>query len=100
MNYEIFGDFPLLRQPGKKGVDSGTRRDLRATLEATRPGLSSAVGCYVFGVRASRGTVPWYVGKTCMQGFSQECLEPHKLNHYNEVLYAKERGTPVLYLVA
>lgn len=100
MNYEIFGDFPVPRTPGKRGVSAENRRTFRAQLEAKHPGLASAVGCYVFAIRAGRGILPWYVGKTCKQGFVQECFEPHKLNHYNEVLYSKERGTPVLYLVA
>ena len=100
MNYEIFGEFELPRKPGRKRVDTSKRREFRATLEAAHTGLASAVGCYVFAIRAGRGILPWYVGKTCKQGFYQECLEPHKLNHYNDALDSKKRGVPVLYLVA
>lgn len=58
-------------------------------------GLSSAIGCYIFSVRAGRGILPWYVGLAEKQSFRKECFTNHKLVHYNHVL-ASQRGTPMM----
>lgn len=63
------------------------------------PALAKAAGCYVFGVRAGRGIVPFYVGKAT-RNFEQECFAPDKINRYNEALVDYNRGSPVLFLVA
>lgn len=60
--------------------------------------LPSAIGCYVFSIRAGRGALPWYVGLAVKQSFREECFAPHKLVHYNEVL-ASRNGTPMLTLL-
>ena len=61
--------------------------------------LSKRRGCYVFGIRASRGYTPIYVGKAT-KSFGQECFTGHKLKHYNRALADYARGTPVLFFVA
>ena len=101
MNYEIFGGFEIPRKPGKPAVaDTRDRQAFWKELDEAHPGLSSARGCYVFGIRAGRGILPWYVGKTCKQSFKGECFELHKLRHYDDAISDKKRGTPLLYLVA
>ena len=63
-------------------------------------GLSGAIGCYIFSVRAGNGSLPWYVGMAEMQSFRRECFQPHKLVHYNNILAARGAGTPLLTLIA
>jgi hypothetical protein len=62
-------------------------------------GLSESVGCYIFGIRAGKGILPWYVGLAEKQSFRKECFTPHKLNHYNQSI-ANRKGTPVLTLIS
>lgn len=62
-------------------------------------GLSGAIGCYIFSVRAGKGVLPWYVGLAEKQSFRKECFTSQKLFHYNNVI-AKRRGTPLLTLIA
>ncbi len=102
MKYEIFGGFEVPRKSNKKSVVDA--RDLSSfwkdKVDAAYPKLSSAFGCYVFGLRKRGGGVtPWYVGKTCSQGFSKECFTSHKRVYYNEVI-ADGPGIPLLYLLA
>jgi len=61
--------------------------------------VSLGIGCYVFSVRAGKGTLPWYVGKAEKQSFRFECFSAHKLNHYNNIVAAR-KGTPLLTLIA
>ena len=69
-------------------------------VEECEPGLSSAIGCYIFAVRAGRGIRPWYVGKTDRLGFRREAFQAPKLLIYGEVLRPRKRGTALLYLIA
>ena len=62
-------------------------------------GLSGSIGCYVFSVRAGKGTLPWYVGLAEKQSFRKECFTSHKLLHYNNIV-AGRKGTPLLTLIA
>lgn len=62
-------------------------------------GLSGAIGCYIFSIRAGKGALPWYVGLAEKQSFRKECFTSHKLRHYNNAI-ANRRGTPLLTLVA
>lgn len=61
--------------------------------------LGSAIGCYVFCLSRGSKAKPWYVGKTVnREGFSGECLEPHKLSHHSTLMEAKRTHTPALML--
>lgn len=55
-------------------------------------------GCYVFALKAGPGYTPWYVGKT-HAGFKDEIFQHHKVVNYNEVLWSKAKGTPVMFFV-
>lgn len=61
-------------------------------------GLSGAIGCYIFSIRAGKGCLPWYVGLAEKQSFRKECFTSHKLVHYNNAI-AKRKGTPLLTLI-
>ena len=70
----------------------------RFWLDHSKHALGDGIGCYIFGMRAGGGIVPWYVGQTT-RSFRQECFESKKLNIYAEVLVSKQVGTPVLFFV-
>ncbi len=55
-------------------------------------------GCYVFGVKPSRGFTPGYVGKAS-KTFEQEVFTWHKLNHYHGFLADYGKGKPVMFFV-
>ncbi|GAB5605795.1 hypothetical protein [Sideroxyarcus sp. TK5] len=60
--------------------------------------VATGVGCYVFALRAGRGSKPVYVGKAT-KSFKQEVFTDHKKNKYNEALADQGKGTPLLYFV-
>jgi hypothetical protein len=60
--------------------------------------LSEGIGCYIFSIRAGKGSKPWYVGLAQNQTFRKECFTDHKLKHYNYAI-AERKGTPLLTLV-
>ena len=102
--YYTFGPFKIRRKDGakqKKVLDGSTAaiNKFWKEVEETAPGLSMARGCYVFGVRASKGVTPWYVGQSTT-GFMNECFQPSKMNHYHDVINDTNRGTPCLILLA
>lgn len=61
-------------------------------------GLSGAIGCYIFSIRAGKGVLPWYVGLAIKQSFRRECFTSHKLVHYSNAI-AGRKGTPLLTLI-
>ncbi len=62
------------------------------------PDVADRRGCYVFGVRAGKGSTPGYVGKAS-KTFRQEVFTEHKRNRFNEHLADYHKGTPVLLFV-
>lgn len=61
--------------------------------------LKTKQGCYIFAMKAGTGFTPWYVGKAGKK-FSQEIFTDHKRDHYNDALFKKSFGNPVMFLVA
>lgn len=96
--YEPFGPFKIPRNGSH--VDKRRCRQFWDNIEQQTPGLSGAVGCYIFAIRAAKGAKPWYVGKTERLSFKHETWSPDKLNKYGEVLNSRKRGAPILYLIA
>jgi hypothetical protein len=60
--------------------------------------LANCRGCYVFGVKAGRGSTPGYVGKAS-KTFRQEIFTEHKRNRYIEHLAEYRKGAPVLFFL-
>ena len=99
MRFEVKGPFALYRtHAGFVDASALARRYYWDWIEDNVPGLPSACGCYIFSVRASRGSLPWYVGKAERQSFRKECLAPHKILHFNNAL-AGRRGEPELFFL-
>jgi hypothetical protein len=94
-----FGPFPLPRLSRKK-IDVTKRAQFWRGIDARHPGLSKAVGCYVFAITASTGTLPWYIGKTTKLAFARETWATHRLVQYQDILRRRRLGTPLLFLVA
>jgi len=98
MKFEPFGPFEIPRKENGLVDAEDSAMAFWSAVEEQVEGLSSAVGCYIFSIRAGRGSLPWYVGKAEKQTFRQECFTPHKLNIFNEQV-ASRNGTPMLTLV-
>ena len=93
--FRILGPYtvPIQVGPGGRIVD---RTRLPAFWAQSNHGPSK--GCYIFAVRSSRATIPWYVGKTT-RGFEHEAFAEHKLNKYSQALIHVKKGTPLMFLV-
>jgi len=100
MNFDVFGPFELPQTKRRNRIDdTRIKHEFWDNVDTRVNGLPEACGCYVFSIRAGKGTLPWYVGKAAKQTFRKECIQPHKLVKYNRIL-DQRRGTPLLYLVA
>ncbi len=95
--YTVHGPFriPVVKKPAGRRISDVS--DFWNTGE--RILLSKRCGIYVFGMRAGKGIVPYYVGKTTNK-FESECFQLHKLDKYNEALAEYRKGRPVLFLLA
>lgn len=60
--------------------------------------LHLAKGVYVFGLRAGRGILPYYVGQASKSDFSTEPFNSSKIVHYNRCI-GDRKGTPVMFFV-
>jgi hypothetical protein len=96
MNYLLYGPFELPRQNRRIDTDPERLKEFWSLVDEDDDGLAGACGCYVFAIRAGNGATPWYVGKAERQSFKSECITPHKLNIYDDVL-SSGKGTPLLY---
>ena len=101
MNFFPHTAIEVPRQPN--GLIAGDKESLRKFWDRAdtqvEDGLSGAIGCYIFSIRAGKGSLPWYVGLAEKQSFRKECFTSHKLVHYNNAIAAR-RGTPLLTLVS
>jgi len=91
--FKIEGPFAVATQPEAR---SKMVSEDPASFWKQCPALKTKVGCYVFAVRAGKGSTPLYVGKTT-NGFERECFTDHKINHYNYALAPYQKGTPVMF---
>lgn len=99
VHFDITHGFDMALTPtGLVAASAHERKKFWTAVDVSNPGLSSACGCYMFCVKATNGTVPWYVGKTSKNSFSGECFQPHKINHYNTAVSGKSKITPQLFL--
>lgn len=95
MNYDIHGPFEVSRSGRLVDRAAKAKQEFWQTVDEKVPGLSGAVGCYVFCV----GNKPWYVGLAEKQSFRSECFQPHKINAFNSAL-DKMKGKPRLLLIS
>lgn len=62
------------------------------------PDVADSKGCYVFAMKAAKGSKPVYVGQAT-QSFRQETFETHKREKLNDVLANRKKGKLVVYFV-
>jgi|GEM_PF-661280 len=107
IQYKAYGEFLVPRghpdpRHQKTTIDKAALPGFWSSVDEMHPGLSSACGIYIFGMRAGGGFTPWYVGKcNAKSGFKRECFSREKGSKYEEFLKRPEiqRGTPVLFLL-
>lgn len=100
MNFDVYGPFEVPRAHGLIDRNQKVKAAFWNTADSVVPGLSSACGCYIFAVKARRGTLPWYVGLTTKRTFKVEALGPHQINHYDPAIVGKVGVKPQLFFVA
>ncbi|MBI5969993.1 MAG: hypothetical protein HY884_02430 [Deltaproteobacteria bacterium] len=61
-------------------------------------GIKDERGCYLFGIKVSKGYRPIYVGKTNKQTFEKEAFACHKFVIYLETVMNR-KGTPIIFFV-
>ncbi len=102
MRFEVFGPFDIpLEKPKRIPRIPDDLDAFWRSVEKKRAGLSTAIGCYVFGIQSAGGPriKPWYVGKTNKQDFLKECFAATKLNHYHKAFSNYQRAKPVMFLI-
>lgn len=100
MIYEVYGPFDLLMSKGLVDKEAKSKKAFWDVVERDAPGVPEACGCYVYVVKAKRGTLPWYVGITTKRTFRAEALGAHQLSHYNPAVSQKIGVTPQLFFLA
>jgi len=60
--------------------------------------IKGGKGCYVFCMRAGKGIVPFYVGKTNAQNLLKETYNPNNIKRYNGVI-SERKGAPVMFFI-
>jgi hypothetical protein len=97
---EIVGPIPIpFQKHGKGSAKHIGKAEVRAFWETDEAhAIAEKQGCYVFALQAAKGFRAWYTGKAT-KSMQQECLQHHKLAHYNEVLFKGRKGTPVMFFV-
>ncbi|MFK5948002.1 MAG: hypothetical protein QM500_04420 [Methylococcales bacterium] len=98
MIFKIQGPYELDRKKGLIDSSAEALQEYWEWVDKDVPGLPDACGCYVFAIQASRGLLPWYIGKSEKQAFKKECLSHHKINHFNNAI-AERRGIPLIFFV-
>jgi hypothetical protein len=111
MNFDVFGPFEIPRVlPDLTIIDNRKNHAVENVSQDAdndngepkgKSGLSNAPGCYVFVMKAAKGYMPWYVGKSVKPAFTtvEEALSPQKVNKYNYII-SQKKGTPMLFIVA
>ena len=101
MKFDVYGPYELLRDSTGNLIPKETLSNFTAQVQAVTKGsrsLGDACGCYVFAIKARRGSYPWYVGKTERRTFSQECLNSNNMLTFNSLLRSGQ-GKPWMYLL-
>lgn len=99
MEFDVAGPFKLKRYGRNKIVTKESAKILKRKVEEWEEGLSEACGCYVFALQAGRGSKPYYIGQACRRPLLAEATNASNLGTYNEILGARKKGTPVLFLL-
>jgi hypothetical protein len=99
-NLEVIGPIPIpfVKQHSGSAKHIGNKQMKQFWEDADAKTVVKKQGCYVFALQAAKGFCPWYVGKAT-KSMKQECLEHHKITHYNTALFQGKKGTPVFFFI-
>lgn len=100
VKFSVYGPFNLPRHNRLIDTSAKAKRLFWADVEAKISGLSEACGCYIYVVRAKRGALPWYVGRTTKRSFKFEAIGAYQANHFNQAIVQKVGVKPQLYFLA
>ncbi len=100
MNFDIYGPYEVPRSDGLVDNAPASKRSFWKGVDELVPGLPEACGCYIFVLKATNGTRPWYVGLTTKATFKDETLKAFQLVKYNQAMNRKARVKPMLILLA
>jgi len=100
MKFSVHGPFEIPRINGIVDNSAASKKSFWESVEKKCSGLSAACGCYVFVVKARRGALPWYVGRTTRQSFKGEAFGAHQIIHYNHALVGKVGVKAQLFFLA
>ncbi len=95
--YEVYGPFNIPIETKHAARRIGSPSDFWLKKEVAD--LKNRCGVYILGMRAGKGIVPYYVGKTTNE-FEKECFQSHKIEKYNDALAEYRKGRPVLFFIA
>lgn len=100
MKFSVHGPYVIPRKGLKKNiVDDASLPLFWEDIDYDEEGISGGIGCYIFAVKAAKGIVPWYVGKTNKQRFSKECFTDRNIKIINHII-DENFGTPIVMLIA
>ena len=96
----VYGEFdiPFKSNNQVKRIEKEDKKSFIDSMDQTCPGLLKKHGVYIFCIRTSGGTKPWYVGQT-RRSLAEEILDADKLVKYNKVLFGRKRGVPCFYFL-
>jgi len=101
MDFDIAGPFKIGREEFLNGrlITKSSISYLWEELEVWNDGLSGAVGCYVFGIKAAKGIIPYYAGQALKRPILDEAFNASNILKYNEALVDRKAGTPILFVL-
>ena len=95
--FQVTDSFDIRTTPVRLGGKHISNENIKAFWQDASE-YETKHGCYIFSMRAGRGTRPWYVGKASSLTLEKECFSLHKINIYNNVV-GNNRGVPTLTFV-
>ncbi|HXD12850.1 MAG TPA: hypothetical protein VNU65_01645 [Xanthobacteraceae bacterium] len=94
--FTVVGPFKIPVYQGRAGRTITDENTIQFWKEHSS--YASQRGCYVFGVRASKGYRPAYAGRAT-KNFKQEVFSHHKLTRYQQYLADVSKGSPVMFFL-
>jgi hypothetical protein len=101
MDFDVFGPFKIERENLRSArmITKASMTGLWDKLEDESEGLSKACGCYVFGIKAAKGILPYYAGQALKSAILSEAFNSSNILKYNKALLDRGAGTPVLFVL-
>lgn len=100
MKFSVHGPFDVPSSEGIIDTSPAAKKDFWNSVDDAKQGLSSACGCYIFVLKAKRGSLPWYVGRTTKRTSKGETLGAHQIGHYDIAMDKKVGVKAQLFFLA